>query len=259
MKIIIEESVKELARKAGENAEKIINRAIRENGEASIIVATGASQDEIINYLTRSDNIDWSKVVFFHLDEYIGVSENHPASFRRYLKERFINKVDDVKEVCFVEGDADNPDEECKRIGSIIADHDIDIAFVGIGENGHLAFNDPPADFETIDPYIIVELDERCRMQQVNEGCFSSIDMVPQRAISMSVQQVMKSKSIICFVPELRKSVAVKDCLENEISNMYPSSILRTHSSCFLYLDMPASSKLEKRNCTEFVLEEIKL
>jgi|SRR5690606_8367603 len=255
MEIIIADNKAELARIAGEKAEEIINQAIQDNGEAKIIVATGASQDELIGYLAKSENIDWSKVIFFHLDEYIGISENHPASFRRYLKERFIHKVDDAKEVHYVQGDTDNPEEECQRISSIIADHDIDIAFVGIGENGHLAFNDPPADFETTDPYIIVDLDERCRMQQVNEGCFLSIDKVPKRAISMSVQQIMKSKNIICFVPDLRKSEAVKNCLEYKVSNINPSSILREHPSCCLYLDKFASSKLKTEDYRKFTVE----
>lgn len=248
MDVIIKESKYEIAEIAGKKAIKILNEAITEKGSASIIVATGASQDEILNYITTEGKevVDWTKVVVFHLDEYIGITDDHSASFRKYLKGYFLDIVGPVKEVNVVKGDAEDAEAECKRIGNIIANYEIDLALVGIGENGHLAFNDPPADFTTKAPYIVVNLDERCRMQQVNEGCFPSLEAVPRQAISMSVQQVLKSKNIICFVPDLRKSEAVKNCLEKEVSNQYPSSILRQHSSCFVYLDKDSSSLLEK-------------
>jgi glucosamine-6-phosphate deaminase len=248
MKTYIKNSKHEIAKLAGEKANEIIAKSISEKGMASIILATGASQDELIKYLVGNAVVDWTRVVVFHLDEYINISEDHPASFRKYLKEHFLNKVGSVKETNYVIGDSLDADEECKRLGSIIANYDIDIAFVGIGENSHLAFNDPPADFTTTQPFIVVELDDRCRMQQVNEGCFPSLKEVPQKAISMSVQQIMKSRNIICFVPDLRKSEAVKNCLEKEISNMYPASILRKHPSCFLYLDSDSSSLLQGEN-----------
>lgn len=244
MKKIIEQNKVDLAKVAGETAAGIIQKAISEKGLASLVIATGASQDELLNYLVSIKEIDWTKVVVFHLDEYIGISENHPASFRKYLKDYFLNQVGPVKETHFVNGNAPDAEAECRRIGSMISDYHIDLALVGIGENGHLAFNDPPADFSTKKPYIIVELDERCKLQQVNEGCFPNLKEVPQKAISMSVQQIMKSENVICFVPDLRKAEAVSNCLENEISNAYPASILRQHPSCYLYLDADSSSLL---------------
>lgn len=248
MEVIAKESKYEIAKIAGKKAIDIINKSIKEKGNSSIIVATGASQEQLLDYLTGEgkDSIDWTKVSIFHLDEYVNISENHPASFRKYLQERLLDKVGEVKEAHFVLGDARDPEQECERIGSIIAKHEIDIAFVGIGENGHLAFNDPPADFDTTEPFIVVDLDRKCRMQQVNEGCFPTFEDVPEKAISMSVQQIMKSNHIICIAPDQRKAEAVKNCLENEISNQYPASILREHGSCTVYLDKFSSSLLKQ-------------
>jgi len=178
----------------------------------------------------------------FHLDEYIGLSITHPASFRKYLQERFISKVN-LKNVYLINGEA-NPQQACEKLGELILQHPIDVALVGIGENGHLAFNDPRADFETEEPYIIVELDDACRQQQMNEGWFNSIDDVPQKAISMSIKQIMKSKNIICSVPDKRKAAAVKNCLENSVSNLCPASILQAHKNCIIYLDKDSASLL---------------
>jgi glucosamine-6-phosphate deaminase len=186
--------------------------------------------------------IDWSVVTAFHLDEYIGLPLSHPASFRKYLKERFVDLVN-LKAFNYVNGEGD-PVEECKRLEKIIAEHPIDVAFVGIGENGHLAFNDPPADFETDDAYLIVNLDKECRLQQMGEGWFPTFDDVPKQALSMSIRQIMKSKAIICTVPDLRKANAVKNTLEKPVSNLVPASILRTHDATWLYLDQAASSLL---------------
>ncbi len=248
MKTFIEQNKFDLANVAGEKAAGIIQNAISRKGLVGIVIATGASQDELLKYLVSKKHIDWTKVVVFHLDEYIGISENHPASFRKYLKDYFLNQVGPVKEVHFVNGNAPDAQKECRRISAMISDYHIDLALVGIGENGHLAFNDPPADFRTKQPYIIVELDKRCRMQQVNEGCFPDIKEVPQKAISMSVQQIMKSENVICFVPDLRKAEAVRNCLEHKISNAYPASILRQHTSCNLYLDADSSSLLHSES-----------
>ncbi|HDN84788.1 MAG TPA: glucosamine-6-phosphate deaminase, partial [Candidatus Aerophobetes bacterium] len=174
-----------------------------------------------------------------------GIPEDHPASFRRYLRERLIDKVHPGI-VYLINGDARDPEKECQRLNKIISEREIDVAFVGIGENGHLAFNDPPADFETEKPYIIVELDEACRRQQLGEGWFKSLDEVPKRAISMSIKQIMKSKNIICTVPDERKARAVKNCLEGEVSPYYPASILRKHKSVFLFLDKDSAKLLKK-------------
>jgi glucosamine-6-phosphate deaminase len=179
----------------------------------------------------------------FHLDEYVGLPESSPASFRRYLKERFIQKVARLKGVYLVNGEQD-PVKECRRLNEIIKNTPIDLALVGIGENGHLGFNDPPADFFTEDPFIIVELDEKCRRQQFGEGWFKTIEDVPHRAITMSVKQIMKSRQIICSVPDSRKAPAVKDCFENRVSNLFPASILQTHKNCVCFLDKSSSSLL---------------
>lgn len=242
MEVIISESKKELGAIAALKGAQIIQKCINENGKANIIVATGASQFEMLTELIKKD-IDWSKVTCFHLDEYIGMTIEHPASFRKYLKERFVNKVN-PKEFNYVNGDAD-PIEECERLNNIIALYPIDVAFVGIGENGHLAFNDPPADFEIEEPYIIVNLDEACRKQQMGEGWFNTLEDVPQQAISMSIKQILKSKNIICSVPDARKSNAVMKAIEGEITSLVPSSILQKHDRTWIYLDKESAALLK--------------
>ena len=209
---------------------------------ARIVVATGASQLDFLGALTGAGNIDWGEVEMFHLDEYVGLPLNHPASFRKYLFERFITKVG-ITRYHFLDGNAD-PKETIRRVGEALQGAHIDVAFVGIGENGHLAFNDPPADFQTEDPYLIVKLDEACRRQQVGEGWFADISEVPPKAISMSVRQILKAKELICVVPDGRKASAVKACLEGEINPMAPASILRTHPRATIYLDMESARLL---------------
>ncbi|MDR3653684.1 MAG: glucosamine-6-phosphate deaminase [Paludibacter sp.] len=239
METIISENKQVLGKKAAQLGAELIRKAILENGEANIIVATGASQFEMLGELVKQD-IDWSKVRGFHLDEYIGISELHPASFRNYLKNRLVDIVSPM-EFNYVNG-SDNPNEECARLEKIITNHPIDVAFVGIGENSHLAFNDPPADFETDSAYLVVELDEACRRQQMGEGWFPTINDVPKQAISMSIKQIMKSKSIICSVPDLRKAEAVKKMIQDEISPEVPASVLRNHPATWLFLDKDAAS-----------------
>jgi len=227
---------------AGNNAALRIESAINQYNEANIILATGASQFHTLQTLVNYDIIDWSKVTVFHLDEYIGIDENHPASFVLYLKKRFLEKVGKVKAFHFIDGTAKDPEEECKRLNELISQLDIHVALVGIGENGHLAFNDPPADFDIEDPYIMADLDEKCRMQQVGEGWFDGLEAVPAQAISMTIKQIMKSKSIICSVPDERKAQAVKDCVIGEVSNLHPASILQQHKDCIIYLDKGSAS-----------------
>jgi glucosamine-6-phosphate deaminase len=241
MKIEIYNSPHELGKAAAKNAARLLHKAIETNGAANIILATGTSQFEILHQLI-SENIDWSKVSMFHLDEYIGLPVTHPASFRKYLLERFITKVV-LKESHLINGEI-NPQQECERLGKLIMQKQIDVALVGIGENGHLAFNDPPADFETEKPFIIVELDDACRRQQMNEGWFNSLDEVPRKAISMSVKQIMRSENIICSVPGKRKATAIKNCIAHEVSNLYPASILQAHKNCIVYLDKDSASLL---------------
>ncbi len=245
MKIYILNSKENMGKAAAEKAAEILREAIKEKGKANFIAATGASQFEFLDHLTKITSLDWGETTMFHLDEYIGLSEDHPASFRRYLQERLISKVHPGK-VFLIAGDAPDPEEECERLNDIISQYEIDVAFVGIGENGHLAFNDPPADFETEKPYIIVELDTACRRQQLGEGWFNSLEEVPQKAISMSVNQIMKAKNIICTVPDKRKAQAVKDCFGGEeISPYYPASILKRHDHCYVFLDEQSAMYLK--------------
>ena len=241
MKTVISNSKSELGEKAAIAGAGLIRNAILTNGAANIIVATGASQFEMLNELIKQD-VDWSKVTAFHLDEYIGIPENHPASFRKYLKERFVEKVS-LKEFHYVNGETD-PNAECRRLGKVISKHPIDVAFIGIGENGHLAFNDPPADFETEEPYLVVSLDEKCRRQQWGEGWFPTLNDVPEQAISMSVKQIMKSKAIICSVPDLRKAEAVKGSIEGKVTPVVPASVLQEHKAVWIYLDNDSASLL---------------
>ena len=245
MNIKISDNPVELGKVSAAAAVEGILNAIKEKGQANVILATGASQFETLKNLVENTSIDWSKVVMFHLDEYIGLPETAPASFRKYLKERFLNLVSPLKASYLVNGETD-PEGECKRLNQIITDHPIDVALVGIGENGHLAFNDPPADFDTLSPYIVVDLDEKCRLQQFNEGWFPSLSEVPKKAISMSIKQICKSKMIICSVPDSRKAEAVKNTLENKVSNNDPASILQTHAHCLFFLDKYSASLLSK-------------
>jgi len=227
---------------AAKYAAKSLQRVLANSDSARIIAATGASQLDFLQFLTAMPGIDWQRVEMFHLDEYIGLSINHPASFRKYLMERFVGKTG-IRRYHLLDGEQ-NPEEVVRTVGQALRSAPIDLAFVGIGENGHLAFNDPPADFNTDEPYLIVELDKACRTQQVNEGWFPAIADVPARAISMSVKQILKSEEIIAIVPGAQKARAVKACLEGEVSPMAPASILRTHPNSTIYLDTESASLL---------------
>lgn len=237
-----------LGQAAAEQAATAIRQALATNGHARIIAATGASQFEFLAALTKAPNIDWTKVEMFHLDEYVGMSIAHPASFRKYLLERFIEPTG-LTNYHLLDGEGDL-NEVCAQANAAISSAPIDVAFVGIGENGHLAFNDPPADFETETPYIIVNLDDACRRQQFGEGWFPTLDDVPKQAISMSIQQILKAREIVCVVPDARKAQAVKACLEGEISPMAPASILRTHPNVTVYLDQDSASLLDSQTIT---------
>jgi len=245
MKIQIVQDAYQLGKAAGSAAAQHIRDAIALNGSSNIILATGTSQFETLKQLISEPGIDWNKVVMFHLDEYIDLPITSPASFRKYLQDRFLSRLPALGAVYLIDGEAE-PEHECARLGKLIAKHPIDLALVGIGENGHLAFNDPPADFDTEQPYIIVELDELCRKQQLGEGWFKSLDEVPKRAISMSIRQILKSKHIICSVPDTRKAITIKNCFENPVSNIYPASILQIHSNCTCYLDELSSALLSR-------------
>jgi len=232
-----------LGHAAAEQAANAIRHAIRERGRARIIAATAASQLEFLDALTKSPGIDWTKVEAFHLDEYIGLPITHPGSFRKMLMEQLVNKTG-ITKYHLLDGDAADPSKVVREVGEQLAAAPIDIAFLGIGENGHIAFNDPPADFNTEDPYLIVNLDEACRRQQVGEAWFANISQVPERAISMSARQILKAKEILAVVPDKRKAEAVKACFEGEITPMAPASILRKHSNATVYLDKASASLL---------------
>jgi glucosamine-6-phosphate deaminase len=232
-----------LGRAAAEQAAAAIRRAIAERGRARIIAATAASQKEFLEALTKMPGIDWSKVEAFHLDEYIGLPLSHPGSFRGMLMAQLVNKTG-IRNYHLLEGDAPDPAAAVRHVSKQLATAPVDIAFLGIGENGHIAFNDPPADFNVEEPYIIVNLDEACRRQQVGEAWFADISQVPKRAISMSARQILKAKEILAVVPDERKAQAIKACFEGEISPMAPASILRRHSNATVYLDQHSASLL---------------
>lgn len=244
MTLSIFKNAEEMGKAAGKKAAQILRKIIQEKGSANIILATGASQFEVLKQILSEKDISWDNVTMFHLDEYLGLPISHPASFRKYLLDRFITIVNpNLKEVFLINGENDGK-EECERIGEIIKKHPIDLALVGFGENGHLAFNDPPANFETEEPYLVVDLDNACRQQQYGEGWFESLESVPKQAISMSIKQIIKTKYIICSVPDTRKAEAAKNCLNGEISNLYPASILQKHLNCEYFLDQNAANLL---------------
>jgi len=196
--------------------------------------------------LVKAPDIDWGNVTAFHLDEYVGLPVTHPASFRKYLRERFVAQLPKPLAAFHeINGEGD-PQAECDRLKGLITGRRIAVAFVGIGENGHLAFNDPPADFDTEEPYLVVNLDEACRKQQLGEGWFPTFDDVPKQAISMSIRQILKSERILCSVPDARKAEAVRACLAGPVSNLAPASILQNHAGTTVYLDKPSAALLPK-------------
>ena len=228
---------------AAADAAAALRETIARQGRARVVAATGASQFEFLEALVRAPDIDWPRTVFFHLDEYVGLPATHPASFRRYLKERLADRVHPGA-FHFIEGDRPDPEAEARRVGALIRAGEVDLAFVGIGENGHLAFNDPPADFDTDDPYLVVKLDEACRRQQLGEGWFASLEDVPPRAISMSIRQILRARQILCVVPDARKAAAVRDCLALEVSPWRPASALQRHAATTVYLDVNSAALL---------------
>ena len=239
---------------AAEQAAAAVRRAIGDRGLARVVVATGTSQIAFLEELTRAKGIDWKRVEMFHLDEYVGLPMSHPASFRQYLMERLIDKTG-ITQYHLLDGTGDAR-KVARRVGEELSAAPVDVAFAGIGENGHLAFNDPPADFETEEPYLVVELDEACRRQQVGEGWFRDISEVPRQAISMSVLQILKAREIISIVPDARKAPAVKSCFEGKISAMAPASILRLHANTTVYLDKDSARLLSPATLASFAVGE---
>ncbi|MGE3242509.1 MAG: glucosamine-6-phosphate deaminase [Pirellulales bacterium] len=243
MNVQIIANKQELGAKAASDGAALIRNALETRGHANIVLACAASQFEMLAHLIREPGIAWNRVTLFHLDEYIGLPISHPASFRRFLWERFVSQLPlPLQATHYLDGE--RPEAECHRVGEIIKAHPIDAAFIGIGENGHLAFNDPPADFQTEEPFLVVNLDERCRSQQLGEGWFRTLDDVPKRAITMSVQQILKSRAIVCTVPDERKALAVAAAVEGVVTPQVPASILQKHRQTTIYLDDAAATRL---------------
>jgi glucosamine-6-phosphate deaminase len=223
----------------------LLRQALSDRGQANLIVATGSSQFETLAALAKSPDIRWDQVTGFHLDEYVGLPITHPASFRRYLWQRFLSQLPlPLKAFHYVNADAPDPNAECRRLSALIRQHPIDVAFIGIGENGHIAFNDPPADFDTDEPYLTVNLDQACRRQQLGEGWFPTLADVPSKAITMSVRQILASRAIVCTVPDQRKAEAVRNTVEGPVTPNVPASALQRHANCTLFLDQAAASLL---------------
>ncbi|MBP5552543.1 MAG: 6-phosphogluconolactonase [Spirochaetales bacterium] len=238
--ISVSRTAAENGRKAAIKAAELINKAIAEKGHARIILSTGASQFEMFENLVKQP-VQWSKVEMFHLDEYVDLPETHIASFRKYLKERFVNIVHPGA-VHFV-GDGD-PKQNIEELTRELRKDVVDVGLIGIGENGHIAFNDPPADFDATEAYRIVNLDHKCRMQQVGEGWFATEDDVPRQAISMLPKQIMACKAIVSVVPHSVKAKAIYDTITQPVNNMVPATLLKTHPEWYLYIDDDAASLL---------------
>jgi len=247
MKVTVHQTKDAMGRQAAADGAVKIRAALAEGQRAAIVLATGTSQFEMLQNLVRAEGIDWSRVDVFHLDEYIGLRESHPASFRRFLTERFIERIPCAPaHFHAIDGSAD-PRTECRRLGELFGACTVDVAFVGIGENGHLAFNDPPADFDTREAFLVVNLDEACRKQQLGEGWFPTLDDVPRQAISMSIDAITKAERIVCTVPDSRKAAVAARAIEGPVTPDLPASILQTHSDCLVHLDSHGAARLKDR------------
>lgn len=242
------ETTEQFGTQAASLGAEAIREAIAARGAARIVLATGASQFATLASLVGAPGIDWTRVTVFHLDEYVGLGESHKASFRRYLRERFLQQLANPPHFIAIVGDAANPQDEADRLGRLIKGDAIDVCFAGIGENCHLAFNDPPTDFTTEAAFLVVTLDEVCRRQQLGEGWFATLDDVPTKAISMSIPQILRSRLIVLSVPDARKAEAVRAAVEGPVSPEHPASALQGHAHAVLFLDPPAASRLQKRS-----------
>jgi glucosamine-6-phosphate deaminase len=248
MKIVIHEDRAAMGGAAAAEAATALKAACDRKGSATLVVATGSSQFEVLAALGTTAGIPWDGITIYHLDEYVGLSPDHPASFRRYLRERFVDRLP-IRPKAFHEvGVEADPVAECRRLAALVPPDDFDVSMIGIGENAHVAFNDPPADFETMSPYLVVSLDEPCRRQQVGEGWFPSLESVPTQALSMSIRRILASRTIVCSVPDRRKAEAVRAAVEGPLTPTVPASILRTPANCSLHLDREAASLLSDRS-----------
>lgn len=244
MRIDISPDPAELGRRAGDAAIRSLRAALAGGRRATLAVATGTSQYATLDRLVAAEGIAWERVDAFHLDEYVGIPADHPASFRRYLHQRFAGRLPRLGSFHAIAGDAPDPQAECRRLAGLLAGRTVDLGLIGIGENGHLAFNDPPADFATAAVYQVVPLDEACRRQQVGEGWYPDPAAVPATAISMSVPAIMACRALVCSVPGARKATAVAAAVDGPLSPACPASILRRHPGCALFLDRAAAAGL---------------
>jgi glucosamine-6-phosphate deaminase len=244
MQVHVHDDRPALGQAAATEAAAALRAAVAAKGAATCVVATGASQFDTLAALTADASVPWEKITVFHLDEYVGIPDTHPASFRKYLRERFMAPLS-RKPAAFHEIDGSgDPHAECRRLAGLVPTGNFDVSLVGIGENAHLAFNDPPADFGATAPYLVVDLDEACRRQQVGEGWFAGMDDVPTQAISMAIRRIMASDLIVCSVPDARKAEAVRGVVQGAVTPQVPASILREHPRCSLHLDKPAAGLL---------------
>jgi len=244
MQIDIAPTSTECGRRAAAAGAERLGRALESQREATILLATGASQFAMLDALVAAPGLDWGRVTAFHLDEYVGLPDDHPASFRRYLRERFVARLPGAIGAFHFIDPGEDPAGECARLERLIGARTVDLAFIGIGENGHLAFNDPPADFTTRQAYHPVELDEDCRRQQLGEGWFAALDDVPRAAVSMTVPRILRSETIVCTVPEGRKAAAVRAALRGPVRELVPASALQRHGDCRLFLDAASAGAL---------------
>lgn len=251
MKVHVLKTEKELGQVAADLIAEGLIEAINERGEANYLASTGSSQFSTFEALIANKNIDWSKVTMYHLDEYVALPENHIASFRKYLKERFVNKVP-LKRAVFVNGEG-NVEENLRMLEEELATHPIDVGAIGIGENAHIAFNDPPAMFEKEGAYHIVNLNDTCKKQQVGEGWFATVDDVPKQAISMTCAQIMKCKKIVCAVPGERKADAIYNTLRIDTPDpMVPATLLKLHGCTHVVIDEGSASKCDAELLAKF-------
>ncbi|HEX3134130.1 MAG TPA: glucosamine-6-phosphate deaminase [Planctomycetota bacterium] len=246
MELFIHSDPSALGRAAGTESGDLIAATLRSQGQARIVLATGASQFATLDTLVARTDIDWSRVDCFHLDEYVGLPATHPASFRCYLRERFLAHVGALRSFHAIVGETNDPARECARLGALIRTEPIDVLLLGIGENAHLAFNDPPADCTTTEPYLVVDLDERCRRQQVGESWFADLAAVPRQAISMSVRHMLSARTVVGSVPDARKAAALHASIESPLTPLAPGSYLRQHPHCSLHVDAAAAALLAR-------------